>query len=279
MGYLKILTFVSVVIYIEIHSGCAPIYVSKLDSNYTGTKITDASLTIAPFDSITIDYAGNVREEFGEGDPKVLIKNHFDENLLNGLRNKSSFKDVVYDTFSVQPKFSGKSIDLGDAYKLRIRIPADTNQTTFQNSNPDFILFIQNLYIGTESVSSWALHNRCEDTIVSSFVLNPEKNCLTGNYFGDNYIVNFQMPMQIPRFSPPNMSYNYSETKYLRYKFNFYFWDNKKHQVVTCGRILSRSEAENHGLGMVQIIRMNNWLQIDEDVIMRLLESTPFRRR
>jgi hypothetical protein len=193
-----------------------------------------------------------------------------------GLRNKSSFKDVICDNYSEQPKLSEKSLDLGDVYKLHIKIPADSDQITLQNSNPDFILFIQNLYIGTESDPSWSLHNRYEGNIVSS--LYPEGNCLTANFYGNNSNVNYQMPMPIPKFSPPNTYYNYSETKYLRYKFNFYFWDNKKHRVVTYGRILSRSQAENHGLGMVQIIRMNNWLEIDEDVILRLLDWTPFRK-
>jgi hypothetical protein len=274
MGYLKTWVVISIVITITIISGCAPIYVSKLDSNYTDTKINGASLTIAPVDSITIDYLGNVKDEFGEGDQKVLIRNHFNENLLNGLRNKSTFNDIVYDIYSEQPRFSGKSLDLGDAYKLHIRIPADSNQITFENSEPDFILFIQNLFIGTESDPSWALHNKHEDNLVSS--LYPEENSLTANFYGNNSNVYYQMPMPMPKPSYTYMPYNtYSTTKYLRYKFNFYFWDNKKHQIVTYGRVLARSQAQ----GMIQIIRMGNWLEIDEDVISRLLECTPFRRR
>jgi hypothetical protein len=278
MGYFKIYALVST--FILIFSGCSPVYISKLDSNYTGTKITDASLAIAPIDSITVDYTGDVKDEFGEGDKTVLIEKHFREVLLSALKVESSFKDVVYGDYSEQPKFSEKSYDLGDVYKLHVDIPADSNQIKFQNSNPDFILFIQDLYIGIEYYDSWSLLNRNEDNIASSYSVYSGNNCLTENDFGNTGGVNYQMPIPSPMPNPAfsNMYYGTSKSKYLIYKFKFYFWDNKKHRVVTYGRILSKSKAEDHALGMVEIIRINNWYEIDGDMIFRLLDRTPFRK-
>jgi hypothetical protein len=278
MGYFKICVSVSTSIIITIFSGCSPIYTSKLDSNYTGNKITDVSLTIAPVDSITVDYMGNVKDEFGDGDKTVLIENHFKETLSKELKEESLFKDVVYDNYSGQPKFSGKSYDLGGANKLRINIPIDSNQINFQNSNPDIILFIQDLYIGTDYHSSWSLHNTNEDNIVSSSSIYPGKNSLTENFYGNNTGINYQMPISIP--NPGfNMFLGTPKSKYLSYKFKFFFWDNKRHRIVTYGRILSKSKAEDHALGIVQIIRIDNWNEIDRDMIFRLLDSTPFKKK
>jgi hypothetical protein len=49
--------------------------------------------------------------------------------------------------------------------------------------------------------------------------------------------------------------------------------------TITYGNILLKSKAEEHAIGMVQIIIVDNWNEIDKDMLFRLLENTPFGKQ
>ena len=77
---------------------------------------------------------------------------------------------------------------------------------------------------------------------------------------------------------PMMHNYNTPKTKYLIYKCGFVFWDNRKHSVAVYGKILAKSKSEGHGLGMVQIVRLEHWQEIDDQFIAYLINGTPFSR-
>ena len=79
---------------------CAPVYKTVVEKDYESQKIHDATLIIAPPINLTIDYFGNVKDEFGEGDPQKLIFKHFKEVLLKKLVDYSTFSSAAFDTFS-----------------------------------------------------------------------------------------------------------------------------------------------------------------------------------
>ena len=264
---------------------CAPVYKTVVEKDYESQKIHDATLIIAPPINLTIDYFGNVKDEFGEGDPQKLIFKHFKEVLLKKLVDYSTFSSAAFDTFSMRSSFHQVKFEMGDAYGLTMDLPRDTTTITFAAITPDFILFLQDLAIGTERVDdSWGQNNDETSPLAQSVRCNYSRQ-LEGSFQNGAGTLAFQTgPMNFspPPMPTPSIPMNFysppPKSKYLRYKCGFAFWDNRKHRVAAYGKIFSKSKADSYGLGMVEIIRIANWLEVDERFVQSLLWGTPFRR-
>jgi hypothetical protein len=257
---------------------CAPKYETIVMKEYQGRRIDNASLVIAlPIDML-VDYMGNVKDEFGEGDQNNLIIKHFKEKLLEQLKKQSSFSSAAFDSFSVRPAMQSRSFTTSDPYGLSVNLPSDTATIIFKSSNPDFILFIQDLRIGQESVqeNSWG---RAE---TGKWPVAGRENGRISTQAFSSYqgpgaaISGFQPPVFTPTYNPPMYFYSPPKTKYLRYKCNFAFWDNRVHNVVAYGKIFAKSKPDEYGMGMVSIVRMSNWVEIDYQFTRALLGQTPF---
>ena len=258
---------------------CSPVYKTVTIDEYEQQRITGATLVIAPFKNLMVNYMGSVKDEFGEGDQRTLIINHFKETLLNNLKNRSTFSSITYDKYRNELiKVKQTKFDMDDAFGLYIDLPADTATIEFETTAPDFILFIEDLTIGTEMFNegpNFGL-NEPDENKQACFVDLPSEDVNSRSYCFQGVMYNYQ-PFGHPPM-PMMHHYNTPQTKYLIYKCGFVFWDNRKHAVAVYGKILAKSKSEGHGLGMVQIVRIEHWHDIDEQFIGFLLSGTPFSR-
>lgn len=225
---------------------CAPAFLSKTVDTYAQKKIIGKRLAIAPFNNTPfIEYSGSVKEEFGEGDKEELILKHFKEALVTNIRDLSTFSEVRFDTFTATPKLDTSKFDMGDIYKVKIALPADTNTIRFTVIEADFILFFQDLTLGTFHTGTPGM---------------------TGMWVGGGF-------GQAPMYVGGSVG---TSKKNLGYEGTFAIWDNVNHTVVTYGRIKSTVEAESYVF--VDIIRMEHWDRIDRDFASDLLKGSPFAR-
>ena len=258
-------------------ASCAPvIYTTMVSKDFEGQKPSNASLCIAPFRNMVVDYNGSVTEEFGKGNQQQLIINHFTSTLSSNLKERSTFASVTFDTPTVPLSFKRFNFDIGD--KLTLDLPADTPTIAFKQGVPDFILFIQDLKIGTEDFDAdnigYKVPEPSEPSDVQSTSNEQETRMLINGkvpVFGYSPPVFYSPTPMAPVYQPP-------KDKYLRYTCGFAFWDNRKHSPAVYGRIMARSRSESHVLGMVQIIKIANWNEVDEKFITYLLKGTPFAK-
>ncbi len=248
---------------------CAPIYRTVVVKEFASEQVQKVSLVIAPLKNVVVDYFGNVKDEFGEGDQKTLILNHFKEKLPIRLYTQSKFDPVTFDTFKEEPQFRAVSYDMGDMFKLNVSVPTDSTAIEFENSVPDFVLFIEDLFIGVEMM---------HDNYGFGFGYNstPNKPGFLASEVPEN-ILYFQPPT-IPKNPNPmqNMHMNRTpKTKYLRYKCDFIIWDNRHYKVVAYGRTFSKSKAQGFP---IQVIRMFNWYECDKKFVNDLVYGTPFQQ-
>ena len=262
---------------------CAPKYETIVMKEYQARKIPNASLVVAPIVNLVVDYVGNVKDEFGEGNQEELIIKHFRDKLLQGLREESLFSRVGFDSFAKQPAMGECSFTTSDNYGLSLSIPSDTATINFASSTPDFILFIQDLYIGKVSLQEngpWGWSR--EETSTIPVAMPDEKYGLPPAALSYKELnaswSGFQPPVYTPPYNPPMFFYSPPKTPYLRYKCEFAFWDNHLHKVVAYGKIFAKSQLETYGLGMVNVARMSNWNDIDYQLVRALLGQTPFDR-
>ncbi|HUI91017.1 MAG TPA: hypothetical protein VLX68_02110 [Chitinivibrionales bacterium] len=258
---------------------CSPKYETMVVKEYQERKITNASLVIAPIASITVDYIGSVKDEFGEGNQEDLIKKHFKSALLQGLRENSLFSSVAFDNFSGQPATADRSFATTDAYGVNVNLPSDSATIRFTSSTPDVILFIQDLWIGKTSVQEngpgWG---RDEDG-TTTLAMNGEGYAAGSLAYREitSSTSGFQPPVFTPPpNNPPMFYYSPPKTPYLRYQCVFAYWDNRLHRVIAYGKIFAKSRLDSYGLGMVNIARMANWNDIDYQLVRALLGQTPF---
>jgi hypothetical protein len=229
-------------------------------------KKIKGSLVIAPVHNPTVSYFGNVKEEFGEGDKEELIINHFNTELVKRMKTKSTFHTIVYGTYKKTPVLKKTKFQTDDVYDVHLYMPEDTSTIEFEEIVPDYILFLEDLYIGTERA-------------LNEYKINEQISPVAVSFNSMTYLLQSQFP-SVGAPPPINTFNNYyfSQPKntYLLYKCGFAYWDNKNHNVVAYGKIQARSRADSYGMGMVSIVRKQNWMEIDDWFVRNLLNNTPF---
>ncbi len=257
-------SYFSILSVIIISFSCAPVYQTITMPDYHNQKLK-GSLVIAPIHNRTVSYFGNVKEEFGEGDKEELIINHFNKKLISNMKIKSTFHTVIYGTYKKTPVLKKTTFQTDDVYDVHLYMPEDTSTIEFEEIVPDYVLFLEDLYIGTERASN-------------EYKIDEQVSPLTVGF-------NSGTPLMQNQFSsvstPPINTFNnfyFSQPKntYLLYKCGFAFWDNKNRTVVAYGKILARSQADSYGMGMVGIVRKQNWMENDGWFVRNLLNNTPF---
>lgn len=259
---------------------CTPVYKTVTMDEYAAGKIMDKTLMMAPFGNIIVDYIGSVEEEFGAGDSRTLILEHFKKKLRQGLSSRSTFSSLIFDSCTMTQHTRRIELDMDDAFNLYVTIPEGDETLLCDTVKPDFILFIQDLYIGTEMLddnSFWGMKTGAQSGMLCSHT--PWNQPLR---FSSQQPFSQTLNFQPPYTPPPNQMFfttpRTPQSKYLRYKCGFVFWDNHNHKVAAYGKIFAKSKAEGYGLGMVQIVRMSHWEDIDNQFIADLLFGTPFEK-
>jgi hypothetical protein len=221
--------------------GCSPRYTSLTTADYQGKQVGASSLVIAPFTSApSIQYMGNLENEFGQGDPEQLILDHFKTDVMTRkIYRHCIFGDVKFGEYLAAPKLSEKIFDLGDMFKLHVSLPDSGTTLEFEGiaPNPEFVLFLQDVDLGTDLESRSA----------------PGHFVPTGAPGGGMMMVGGSRAQKV-----------------LCFKADFAFWDNTLGRVVTFGRIKASQDAS--------IVTISDWNSVDEDFIQQLLQYSPFYR-
>ncbi len=259
--------------YLSIFMGlftCAPVYKTVIMEEYNNETKLSGKLAIAPIKNLTIFYFGNVNDEFGEGNKYKLIKEHFLSNLTKQLEMKSTFSTIFFGTYKKRPNWKNTKFDMDDAYGLHLFLPSDTQTIQFNELKADYILFIQDAYIGTDSRHS---SNMDTQSKIYSSISNRDNQL---SYLGNNFS-GFTPPSPTSSNNFKYMQFQQSK-KYLVYKCGFAIWDNQKHRVIVYGKIDANIKAGQYGLGTVQIIRMQHWNSVDKQFGNSILIGTPFEK-
>jgi hypothetical protein len=119
---------------------------------YKGDNITAGSLSVVLCTKPDISYDGDIEPEFGKGKPEDLILGFFKKQLLEEIQGVSSLSPVIFDSLASEPFYetmrAGPS-ELGDD---AVPVPIPGSDIQPRRTKPDFILLLNNLSIGTESV-------------------------------------------------------------------------------------------------------------------------------
>lgn len=264
-------------LFITVFFSCIPVvYTVRVEPEYSEASIESATLYIAPVRNLHVDYAGNVTEALGAGDKKQLIIDHFKTMLLDGLKQVSTFSTSSFGTSQTESALKEYAFDLGDMHKVRMHLPADTTPIRFDNEIPDYVLFIEDLFLGTEKVAEGAIGS-------GGFGLNTEED---EGIIAD--VFRFDYQQSSPQYTPaplnsfdPSMHHTYARPKYkhLRYKCEVAIWDNRRHKVVVYGRVYVKSKGFSTMRLFGQAITKENWDDVDRQFVRQLLFGTPFEKR
>jgi hypothetical protein len=223
-------------------TSCGPVLRNITLPGYLDKKISGKTLVIAPYsNSPYLHYSGNVKKEFGEGNKDTLILHHFNDVFPQYIKKYSTFTSVIHDEFATPVKWQSR-IYLFGGDTVNIRLPKDGTDVSFKNGTADFALFMQDMVLGTS-----ARYIASGGTMIS-----------TGG--GGMMMVGG----------------GGSSTKIVAYSANYAFWDLEK----KCPAVIGRASvfADSKGFAFVQIIRMEQWNDIDSSFAKNVIDSTPFVR-
>jgi hypothetical protein len=127
--------------------GCDPTTIKYSTTYSLGANQSRFDCVIVLADGIDVDYQGNVEEEFGPGDARVLIGSFFDRQLPVVMQQKTRFKPVRME--AQMPRFSSRQIPLEVSGKgeMRLTAPTDGSIVTFGDQTPAFVLFLSSVDI------------------------------------------------------------------------------------------------------------------------------------
>jgi hypothetical protein len=220
---------------------CAPpVYNSFITPEFEGKKIMSGTLVVMPLNATVVDYGfGSVENELGKGEMEKLVREHFSTMLVEKLAKQSTFTQILYDSYVKKPEFKKIKYTIVGLRNIKISLPAGTETIQFSSITPDYILFVQNLRLGTEKEGV------------------PAGMMMMGG--GTIFVPTVQ-------------------NKFLRYKCEYAFWDNLQHKTITYGRIMAQSYANSYAGGMVQAVVEDNWEDVDSQFVKLLINKSPFRK-
>jgi hypothetical protein len=109
----------------------------------------DTSFVITDF-----SYKGNLKPEFGVGDPKLLVATFLKKKLPLDLKTLSKFSDVKACKMQLLNGYSDTVVGFGKDQSIRIRIPTPSNTLSCEDSTIRFVVFINSISIKTQIVNS-----------------------------------------------------------------------------------------------------------------------------
>lgn len=133
-----------------------------ITDDYARKKIKDKSLGIVYIPSepvIESNYIGTKFIEYSDqksikdDDPKKAYKNIFTKNLIENLKKYSSFESIELLQPEINEQFKTVELTLDKKRKLKFLVPEDGYKIKTDSTNPDFILFIQNLGLAYNQIT------------------------------------------------------------------------------------------------------------------------------
>lgn len=221
-------------------ASCSPVFRNITLPGYLDKKVPNKTLVIAPYSNAPkIDYSGNVKKEFGEGNKDTLILHHFYDVFPQYIKKYSTFSSVVYDDFATPMDWQSRLFMFGDD-TVKIKLPREGTNISFKNGSADYALFMQDMVLGT----------------TSRYTPGGGTMIMTG---GGGMMM---------------MGGGGSSQKMVAYSANYAFWDIQKKCPAVIGRATVHADAK--GFAFVQIIRMGQWNDIDSSFAKSVVDSTPF---
>jgi hypothetical protein len=115
---------------------------------YQNPSHSEPSLVIILKDYPMINYDGDVKPEFGPGEPTTLITNYFKNQLIKDIRTQTSIKDIQFETCVTTGYYDHQEITIGGGTES-ISVLSKGGAYTCRNNNPTFVLTLSDIYIGT----------------------------------------------------------------------------------------------------------------------------------
>jgi hypothetical protein len=228
------------IISLTLLNSCAPPSV-LLQQNYAGKNIDEASLAIVIADKHpNIQYEGNPKPEFGEGDPEQLIMSFFKKQLPIDIKARTTLDSIIVVDTEVNHDitYTTRELEVWKAgfffhhkIKLNVKVPSTGQKFQISKFDPQFVLIIDNLIIGTDYGSS-----------VSAPVLGPNGWAPGGT----------------------------TSTKNLNYISDFAIWDNTRAELVSFGHIEESAE------GIFWMITKDTWMRVSSRYVTRMFAQSPF---
>ncbi len=207
---------------------------------YVDKKIDKGSLAVLILDKRpVIHYSGDLKPEFGEGNPQELILDFFATQLPIDIKARTTLKDVkVVNSDASQPvSYTGGEIEVwenGEVFKTKatkmIKIPMKGQKYQFDGFNPEFVLIIDNLSIVT------------------------------------------QLNVSAPMMGANGMMMGGSSSKTLNYVSDFALWDNGKENLISMGHL--EKEAQN----LFPVITMSTWKSVSSYYVEGIFSKSPFMK-
>jgi hypothetical protein len=156
-----------------------------INQNWRRSSPAAKSLAIVIPDSvILVDYKGNVKDEFGEGNMDSLIRANVKAILLDRVIKKTCFKNARLDQFS--SPFQTVEKKLADGFY--IGIPKDTLAEMLSKSNADYVLSVYKMNIS--SMVGWSPYDNSPSKFLAVysrfFVWDNTQKCVVAYGYTQN---------------------------------------------------------------------------------------------
>jgi hypothetical protein len=194
----KIITIVS---FAALFISCGDIETTIVRSQAYSFANKNASPTLAiciSDEKPSIDYTGNVEDEFGKGETNDLIWAFFKDQLAKDIKQNSIFSSITYDKLSRQPPTQARTVKVDNKGDVSFTLPVDGDAVAIETTSPDVVLFLDKIIITSKLDVSGS----------------------PGYYAGNMY-----------------MAGSFNSQKDLVYEAKMILWDNNAKQVVSYGFI------------------------------------------
>jgi hypothetical protein len=277
-GYMK--TLILCVTALMLMTSCSSTLV-VVEKAYAGKTIKKASLAVIIRDNPPkIDYEGDVEPEFGPGDQNVLIFNYFKKALATTIRDATWLDPVRYEDATIDPAIMTevKLLTLRKDYDMNIVTPVANTHFEFAGSVPQFVLIIDNLYIGTSIETNTYWSSRLDPLRDSRLGIQSYASVERDiQYSGTGVVLNntmsFTPPIMPPTYNRPPPMMHSSTTKSLSCEAEISIWDNSAKALVAYGHINSTVKST-----FIPVVTMSTWENLTSGFAEGIFSQTPFAR-
>ena len=174
---------------------------------YRNQKIKNATLLIAPVNSVTFTLSDELKNEFGFNVSEKENFTLFSNSLKQFLKTQSTFDKVTYADYIVEPELEPCILELGGNKKMTINLPK-SEQFVKSDSLPEvFVLFLQDVGV--------------------SFIKEQKDTSVPVKYYTTTGVTAKDMKLQLQK------DFNY----YIIHSGTYAILDGKSQKLVSYGKI------------------------------------------
>jgi hypothetical protein len=219
--------------------------------------------------SIQVDYSGDVKNEFGVGNMKTLIKANARAILYHGLIRSARFQDIWFDSLSAG--CSKNVLPPANDNWLESKYAPPVNSTLeLVNRQADYVLLFYGFYIKSQGGFS---NRTSPDDPSYAFSEMPGSfggySCFNGRSMGFGPSAQYPIPIPGPVFNPNVNNYSFNPgvfSKDLGLTAKFVLWDVKQRCPVVHG--FSKNNVSGY------FTNYSNWKDIIDKTLSEMLEKT-----